>query len=56
MDKKLEESDGLEALEVLKEWAERSIVCPPDYRNKRKVDNAYELIKAKLAELKKYKK
>ena len=55
MDKKLEDSDGLEALEVLKQWANRSIVCPPDYGNKRAVDDAYKVLKSRLEELKEYK-
>lgn len=52
MAKKLEDSDGLKELEVLKQWAKRSIVCPPDYRNKRDVDDAYKLLKSRLEELK----
>lgn len=55
MGKRLEDSDGIEELNLMKQWANRSIVCPPDFGNKQNVDNAYKLVKSRLDELKKYK-
>ena len=39
----------------MKQWAERSIVCPQDYGDKKAVDNACGLVGSRLKELRKYK-
>ncbi len=61
MDEKLEDSDrlkesnGIEELKLVEQWAYRSIVCPPDYGDEKAVADACKLVKSRLEELKKYK-
>jgi len=54
--KKLEESDGIKELDLLKEWADKCIVYPLAFSLREEVNNAYKLIKNYLEDLKKYKK